>query len=83
MDPQEVRGFQLYLKEDLAASDDSDEDDYENEISFMKQADARYEAKVEKAKIEFPYRSTMHVLHQLLSDVFSTDAELLCALTED
>jgi hypothetical protein len=61
LDPQEARAFKCYPTEDLAVSDDSDKDDYENENSFTKQADARYEAKAKKTKNEFPYRSTMHV----------------------
>jgi hypothetical protein len=61
LDPQEARAVHIYLKEDLAGFDSSDESESENETSFIKEADAQYEAKVKRNKKEFPYRSTMHV----------------------
>jgi len=61
LDAQEARAVKFYLKDDVAASDDSDKSDDENEKSFIKEADAQYDAKVKKNKKEFPYRSTMHI----------------------
>jgi len=40
LDAQEARAVKFYLKEDVAASDDSDESDDENEKSLIKEAEA-------------------------------------------